>query len=251
MKNGNERGAVVVEGIISLTTFMFAIFTLLSIVNICYIQARMTTALTSAAKEISQYSYFYYKFGIDELDAKMAAGTEDERALADKTVTGVASLMDSVSNASNSFQTGDFDNMVKEIDGATGTASGLVDQYADRLAEDPKGFILGMGKMMGNELKEGGKALLCQALAKAFMKKNLKASPDDDPDAFLKRYKVVGGMSGLDFKYTTFLQNGTSNLIQLVVTYKVKVIELLNIDFEYTFRHCVKTTAWGRGVSGA
>ena len=249
MKNGNERGAVVVEGIISLTTFMFAIFTILSIVNICYIQARMMTALTSAAKEISQYSYFYYKFGIDELDAEAAKGTEDSRKLADNTVTGVASLMDSLSGASNSFQTGDFEGMVDQIEGGVDNVDSLVNQYADRIADDPKGFILGMGKMMGNELKEEGKALLCQALTKAFMKKNLKASPTDDPDAFLKRYKVVGGLSGLDFEYTTFLQNGTSNLIQVVVTYKVKVIELLNIDYEYTFRHCVKTTAWGRGVS--
>lgn len=249
MKNGNERGAVVVEGIISLTTFMFAIFTLLSIVNICYIQARMMTALTSAAKEISQYSYFYYKFGIDELDAKMSAGTEDSRKLADNTITGVASLMDSLGNVSNSFQTGDFEGMVDQIEDDVDNIDSLVNQYADRIADDPKGFILGMGKMMGNELKEEGKAILCQALAKAFMKKNLKASPDDDPDAFLKRYRVVGGMSGLNFEYTTFLQNGTSNLIQLVVTYKVKVIEFLNIDYEYTFRHCVKTTAWGRGVS--
>ena len=249
MKNGNERGAVVVEGIISLTTFMFAIFTILSIVNICYIQARMMTALTSAAKEISQYSYFYYKFGIDELDAKMAAGTEESRKLADNTVTGVASLMDSLSGASNSFQTGDLEGMVNQIEGGVDNVDSLVNQYADRIADDPKGFILGMGKMMGNELKEKGKAILCQALAKAFMKKNLKASPGDDPDAFLKRYKVVGGLAGLDFEYTTFLQNGKSNLIQLVVTYKVKVIELLNIDYEYTFRHCIKTTAWGRGVS--
>lgn len=248
MKKGNESGAVVVEGIISLTTFMFAIFTILSIVNICYIQARMTTALTSAAKEISQYSYFYYKFGLDKVDAKLAEGTEENRALADNTVEGVATLMDSLSNAGNSFQTGDFENMVGEIEAGVDNVDSLVNQYADRLADDPKGFILGMGKMMGNELKEEGKALLCQVLAKAFMKKNLKASPGDDPDKFLKRYRVVDGMSGLDFEYTTFLQNGSSNLIQLVVTYKVKVIELLNIDVEFTFRHCVKTTAWGRGV---
>lgn len=250
MKKGNERGAVIIEGVLSLTTFMFAIFTLLSIVNICYIQARMITALSSAAKEISQYSYFYYKFGLDGLDASMAEGTEDSRELADGTIEGVATLMDSLGDASNSFQTGDFENMVGQIQSGVDNVDGLVNQYADRLAEDPKGFILGMGKMMGNEFKEKAKAeILCQVIAKAFMKKNLKATPDDDPDQFLKRYKVVGGMSGLDFEYSTFLQNGTSNLIQLVVTYKVKVLDFLNIDYEFTFRHCIKTTAWGRGVS--
>ena len=83
MRKESERGAVIVEGIISLTTFMFMMFTILSIVNICFIQSRMAVALNSAAKEISQYSYFYYKFGLDKANAKLSDGTEDSRQLAD------------------------------------------------------------------------------------------------------------------------------------------------------------------------
>lgn len=249
MRKDKERGAVVVEGLLSLSIFMFAIFTILSIVNVCYIQAKMTVALSSAAKEISQYSFFYYKFGIDKLDEKFSEGTAEKRELADNTIEGVSTLMDSLTKASNSAQTGDFGDMITEIEGGMDNIDSLVNEYADQISQDPKGFILGMGKMIGNELKEEGKSILCQALTKAFMKKNLKASPDDDADDFLRRYKVVDGMDGLDFKYTTFLQNGTSNLIQLVVTYDVKVIQLLNIDFDFTFRSCVKATAWGRGIS--
>lgn len=249
MRKGNEKGAIVVEGLLSLTFFMFAIFTLLSLVNICYIQAKMSVALNSAAKEISQYSYFYYVFDIDLLDKKMAEGTEDKRKLADNTITGVGTLMDSLSSANNNLSTANFDGLVQAIKAGTTNVDSLVDQWADSIGDDPKAFVLGMGKMLGNELKEDGKKILCQVLAKAFMKKNLKAFPEDDPDQFLRRYNVVNGMAGLDFNYTSFLQNGSSNLIQLCVTYDVKVMELLNIDFTFTFRQCVKTTAWGRGIS--
>jgi hypothetical protein len=179
----------------------------------------------------------------------MAEGTAENRELADSTIEGVSTLMSALSQAPGQIVDGEFGNMVDSINGGMNNIDSLVNTYADRFAEDPKGFILGMGKMMGNELKEEGKSILCQALAKAFMKKNLKSHPNDDPNQFLRHYKVVDGMDGLDFGYTTFLQNGTSNLIQLVVTYDVKVIQFLNVDFTFTFRQCVKASAWGRGAS--
>ena len=54
MKQKKERGAIVVEATISLTAFIFAIFTILMIVDVCYTQAKISTALNSATKEISQ-----------------------------------------------------------------------------------------------------------------------------------------------------------------------------------------------------
>lgn len=248
MRKESERGAIIVEGIISLTTFMFTIFTVLSIVNICFIQSRMSVALNSAAKEISQYSYFYYKFGIDKLNQGLSEGTESSRDLADSTVTGVAQTIEQFTGAGVDLKNGAFNKAVGKIDGGVNNIESLYTEYADQLKSDPKGFILGMGKMMLNELAEESKSLLCELLAKAFMSKNLVAFPSDTPDAFLRRHHVVDGMEGLDFNYTTFLQNGTSNLIQLVVTYDVKVIQLLNIDFTFTFRQCAKASAWGRGI---
>ena len=44
-----ERGAIVVEATIALTAYIFAIFTILSIVDICYIQAKMSIALDESA----------------------------------------------------------------------------------------------------------------------------------------------------------------------------------------------------------
>jgi hypothetical protein len=93
------------------------------------------------------------------------------------------------------------------------------------------------------------KVLLGKTLAKTFMEKNLMAHKDDNADAFLKRYRVVDGLAGLDFEYSALMAYGTSNQIQLCVTYDVSVIKLLNVDFTFTFRQVAKTTAWGNGIS--
>lgn len=238
-----------VEATVALSAFIFAIFMILSIVNICFIQARISVALNTAAKEISQYSYLYYAFGVDGLDAKFSEGTEDSKQLATDTIDGIGTFMDSLSGASNSAQSGDFEGMISDIQSGADSVDSLITQYAEQLKSDPKGFVLGMGKMATSELKEEGKAVLAQILAKVFMEKNLISSPDDDANAFLKRYHVVDGMDGLDFDYTTFLFGGKSNEIQLVVTYDIQVIELLNLDFKFTIRQCSKTTAWGNGIS--
>lgn len=249
MRKGNERGAIVVEATISLSAFMFAIFMILSIVNICFIQAKIGIALNTAAKEISQYSHLYYALGVNNLEAQFNEGTQDSKQLAQDTIDGLGIMMSSLAGAQQDLQSGDFEGMVGQLDqGVTNTES-LITQYSDKINEDPTGFILGMGKMATNELKEEGKVLLAQILAKSFMKKNLISSPGGDPDAYLKSYGVVDGMDGLNFNYTSFLAYGTSNEIQLVCTYEVKVLQLLNVDFKFKIRQMSKTTAWGNGVS--
>ncbi len=250
MKRERERGALVVEATVSLTLFMFAIFTILSLVNIYFIQARMSVALNSAAKEVSQYSYLYYFFGVDELDKNLSDGTEDSKLTATETIDGVGALMGSLSKAEHSVDSGDFSGLVNAVKSGSESVDSLVTMYADKLSTDPKGFILGMGKLAVSEFKESGvKAVIGQVMAKTFMRKNLMAYKGDDPDAYLKRYNVVDGMAGLDFKYTTLMAYGTSDQIQLCVTYDVRVLRLLNIDFKFTFRQVAKTCAWDNGVS--
>lgn len=244
-----EKGAIVVEASIALTAFIFAIYTILSIADLCFIQAKIGVSLNTAAKEISQYSYLYYALGADGLDGRISKGTENSQALAQETIDGVVSFMDALENAGNSAQSGDFGAMFNEISQGADNVDSLITKYADQLKSDPKGFILGMGKMAANNLKEEGKAVLAQTLAKAFMQKNLISNPNDSADAFLKRYRVVDGMAGLDFDYTTFLVNGTSNEIQLVVTYDIQVIRLLNLDYKFKIRQCSKTQAWGNGIT--
>ena len=248
-KKNRESGAIVVEATLSLTAFVFAIFIILSVVNICYIQAKMSLALNSAAKDISQYCYLYYKLGANDVEAGWHEGTEESEKLAKDTIDGIGNFMDSIADAEQAVNDLDFESLYNSIDSGIDNVDSLVTQYADKLAEDPKGFIMGMGKLAGNELKEEGKVILGKVMAKAFMKKNLKSYPGDNPNDFLCRYRVVDGLAGLDFDYTTLMAYGSTDKIQLVVTYEVSVIKLLNFDFKFKFRQSSQTSAWGNGIS--
>lgn len=244
-----ERGAVVVEAILSLTTFLFAILTILSVTDIAYVQSKMAVALNSAAKEMSQYCYLYYKFQLDEANAALSKGTESAEKTVDDTLDGLSQMMTSFGGANEALEEGELDRAIEQLSAGAGAASRTVSGLADQIAKDPKAFLIGMGKLAGRELTEGVKVYLGQVMAKAFMSKNLKSFGNDDPDAFLRRLHVEDGMDGLSFRYTSLMAYGSSNEIRLVCTYRVKVIRLLNIDFAFTFRQSAVTMAWGNGVS--
>ena len=97
MRKDKEQGALVVEATLSLTAFVFAMFTILTLVNVYYIQAKMSVALNAATKEISQYSYLYYALGINEYEAEFSEGTEESRQMAKDAIDGVVSMMNSLS----------------------------------------------------------------------------------------------------------------------------------------------------------
>lgn len=61
-----ECGAVIVEAAISLSIFLFFMFTMLSLIQIAYVQARVGVALDSVTKRLAEYSHVYYAAGLDE-----------------------------------------------------------------------------------------------------------------------------------------------------------------------------------------
>lgn len=60
----NENGAIVVEASIAVPVYIFIIFTILSIINICYAQTKVQVALNSAARQYSEISYVMYVTGL-------------------------------------------------------------------------------------------------------------------------------------------------------------------------------------------
>lgn len=244
-----EKGAIVVEATVSLTAFIFAIFTILSLVNVCFIQAKIGVALNTAAKEISQYSYLYYALGVNNLESEFHKGTGNSEQLAKNTIDGIGVFMDSFDQAKEGMETYDFDAMKEAADNSLETVDSLSTQYGDAIGDDPKAFILGMAKMAADQGAQEIKTAFAQAIAKSFMKKNLVSGPGDNADSYLRRHSVVDGLSGLDFNYTTLMAFGQNADIQLVVTYDLRVLRLLNLDLTFKIRQCSKTTAWGNGIS--
>ena len=225
-----------------------------------YIQAKMSIALNSAATDISQYSYLYYKFGIDSVDNAASNAASSSRALAKHTLKGMDELMTGISDMDSSLSdiengSSDFESLMTAYDETKGGASDLaanINDYGDALAEDPMGFVKGMGMLALNEGSSAGKSYLAQSMGRAFMKKNLKDSNGGDVNAFLKQYHVKDGLDGLSFAGTEFLvstDGKSSNALRLTCSYDVKVVNLLNTDITIRFCQSASTDVWGKGVS--
>lgn len=213
-KQNKERGAIVVEATIALTTFIFAIFIILSVVDICYVQSKMSVALNSASKEMSQYAYLYSALGLDEY----MSGEGGESS--EKIMKPLSEVFGKISNGSSNF------------------SSDISELFSN--ASEVAG---------GDSLAEYGKDAMGMGLAKQLVKKNLVSFKGDTAESFLKRNHVVGGLDGLNFAYTSFLTDADQSEVDMIVTYEIQVVKLLNIDFKYKFIQRARSEAWGKGES--
>lgn len=65
-RKDGQQGAVIIEATISLSIFMFFMFTMLSLIQIAYVQSRVGVALDSVTKRLAEYSHVYYATELDE-----------------------------------------------------------------------------------------------------------------------------------------------------------------------------------------
>ncbi|MCQ2455533.1 MAG: hypothetical protein MJ090_05290 [Clostridia bacterium] len=208
-----EQGAIVAEATIALSAFVFAIYIILSIVDICYVQAKMGVAINSAAKEMSQYAYLYETFNLSE-------HMSGEGGKSSELMGSFSTVLNKISNGTSNFSS-DISSMF-----ATAGAQAQGDNAAEYIKND-----LGKG------------------LAKQLVKKNLVSFEGDTPEAFLHRCHVKDGLSGLNFINTTFLTDKDQSKISIIVSYKVQVVRLLNTEYTFNFIQRADTKAWGKGVS--
>lgn len=244
----DERGAIIVEATLALAIFSFAIFTLLWVISISYIQARVGTALASSTKEISQYSYLYYKFNLDTMQSNAADKAAKTKETMEETIKGIGILSDSLSDVVEDAKTADFTAMYEDAKTGAKQVESLIAIY-EPILKEPKQFVLGMANLAISQALEEGKNMLGQLMCYAFIRKNLVESSSDDADRFLRRYKVKDGLGGLNFNGSSLMAEGKSDEIQMVVTYEIEVVKLFGIDITYTICQCAKSAAWGNGIS--
>ena len=149
-----ERGAIIIEATLSLSFFMFAMFTLLSVVQIAYAQSRMSVALTSATKSITDYAHVYFATEMD----KAFSGTGGE--------------------SSKLFgQVGEF---LENVGGELGPIS-----------EELSQFVIGAGQSMSaTSVTDILKNLAGEGLVLGLMNSNLGDGSPGSAEAFKKKYHI-------------------------------------------------------------
>jgi len=260
-----ERGMVTIEATLSLTTFLFAFMTIFSIITVCRAQARIQVALNNTAQEISQYSYIYGLSGLDASFAEMQGEANKTKAdingLVGTTVEvfdGIQSIGDEIpTNTENiSIETvmDEWENISEKMD-ETGADLTALKEQIEQMTEDPQKLLFGMAKLIGSEALELTKSrLIAEPISRALIKKHLKRSERDTAEAFCKSVGIVPGtyfgqtsyFNGIDFSRSTLFPYGSEE-ITLVATYKVKLLQLLPIDMEYTITQSAVTMGWLHG----
>ena len=256
-KAKKENGAIVIEATISLTAFMFAIVTLLTIVNICTVQARIGYALNITAKEISQYSYLYSLTGLNNRQSEIyEAGVEQTQDM-NKILTDVNTVYNEIQNLGETGEKSPeniddimnaWDSINTSVDNIEG-AAGNIGESLKSIASDPKNLIFGIAKLGASGAFDLAKSKLIAApLAKTMIQRHLVDQKGGNVEPYLKTLGVVPSgtgkyIDGLDFSESTLFPNGT-DVITLNVEYDVKVITLLPIDFSFHFCQSAVTCGW-------
>ena len=264
VKRENERGAITIEATISLSAFMFVIVTLLTIVNICIVQAKVACAINATANEISQYSYLYSLTGFnqsegDVYNAGKEQTKEDEEAV-EQILEDVNTVYNEIENLGNTGkQTPDnVDDILKAWDGVKGSVDNIkssgssIASQIEKIADDPKNLLMGIAKIAAVKSFDLVKSRLIAApLAKVMCKKHLVDKKDGNVDAYLKYLGVVPSatgsyLDGLDFKNSALFPYGSSEIC-ISVSYDVKVIPLLPVNFKFHFNQTAITHGWLAG----
>lgn len=235
----NERGAVVIEATIALTTYIFVIYTILTLVNICFAQAKIGIAVNCVAKEISQYTYLYSLTGLNELKTSAKEKGKKSDAAVNDMVGGIETMYSMIGNVnadniSESYNTGK-------------KAYESIKSGAQTVIEDPKEFVLGCAYSGASDLADKAVGSAFAQLAKVLVKKNLVTAEGANCEALLKYLRIVpkngSYFDGISFSGTEVLP-GETNTVKIVASYDITVIKLLDIDFKFHFCLCGKTEAW-------
>ena len=205
-----QRGAVIVEASLVLPFFMFAMYTMLTIIQITYTQARMAVALDSATKQVSEYIHVYFALGLDE------------------TFNGQNGMSSDLAN-----DVGDF---LQGMGSKLGTIDEELGQYVDEAGNALHGDSL---VAMIQDL--GGSVLVQQ-----IMKGRMTDGPGDTAEAFMARNRIKN-MNMAGSKFLEAGENSSGKDIFMRVNYEIGVVQLFKIDVTFRMSHCAYTQAWAGG----
>lgn len=229
----DEGGYIVVETIGSFLLLVLLMLSILSLVNIVAVQARIHYALTQAAETVSMYSYVLDVTGGAKYVTNNAGHAEHVQAEAGKFKSNVNGVLDGLKALSV--------NKVK--DNATAAAGQLKDA-----ASDPKHTISLLLNYGLSEAKNAAFADLMRPLVGHYL-----CNGGLSGDEYLKASKVIGGLEGLQFSPGLFSDGQGSvfldskGLIWLCVNYDVDYsFGALPLPFEPKLHvtQMVATKAW-------
>lgn len=253
-KRKHEQGNITIEATIALTVFLFMFLMIYSLITICRAQARIQVALNNTAKEISQYTYLYGITGLKtEVDGVHQRSKEIEGNVngfigdVSKTLDGIQTLKDDVGGSIDVGSIDELNNKYQQVKtdlNDVKTNADSIKSTLEEIAGNPQQLMLGMGTILAsNGFDLAVSRVVAEPISRALIQKHLKRSGSDTADAFCKSVGIVNNFDGLDFSRSSIFADGSDEII-LVVTYKIRLLQLLPVDTELTITQSAVTKGW-------
>ena len=245
-KLNNQRGSATIEAAVGFTVFLFAIFTILGLVNFCRAQMLVSAAVDTAAKEMSQYAYFYNMSGLQKFDGKL----KDNAAVGKNNINEIIGTVDSLygsingaidqtiqekTNVENMIAAGDVDLQTFEnaITGIENSAEGVmlgingVSNAIQDIGNDPLLYMRSLVALIGSEGMEAAKRAVAVPLARAFVSKHFGENTNE-ANKKLESLGIEGGLDSMNFNLSNIFSDEKLQDIELVVIYKVKLFQVFD-----------------------
>ncbi len=226
----DEDGYIVVETVMSFTLLVFLMVSILSLINIVTVQARVHYAMTETAKTVSMYCYGLEKIGFANPimeGQKRAEKAEGEIKTFKENLKGVLDAVDDFSNANP----GDFEKTFEAGKSLAEAGKGFWEQGQNLADSDPKELLQDFMNYGIDEIGSQGFQWLLRKLMIRYL-----ANDQMDGDTYLKSYGVTKGIDGLTFAVVdTFDLNAEKNTDSKLLTKDGDVRIIVTYEIDYTF----------------
>jgi len=223
----DQRGHIVVETIGSFMMFVLLVVSILSLVNIVTLQARLHYALTQSAETLSLYSYVFK-------------------------ITGTAGQLEGGAGISAADFSGSMASLISGLEGLAPGAAGRNGEAAANIdvgwPDDPQEA---MRLLLDYGLDESKNALAQETIIRPLLGRYLSNGAMSG-DEYLRSVNVIGGLGGLAFSPGGSALVDENGDVKLVVNYEIAYkFGALPLPFGPKLRitQTAKTKAWlgGRG----
>ena len=216
----DKRGYIVVETLISFMLFALLMFSILSLINIVAVQARVHYALTQTANTVSMYCYTLEATGVAGHLTNMSGRAETVQGEADQRKTNINGVITGIKDLS--------------VDKTVSSGKAVISQaegWADAIETDPKNV---MQSLMSAGLQEGENyafSLLVRSLMGRYLSNGRMTG-----DEYLRSFGVSDGLDGLQFyDFSLFDLNsiGANDSTLLTSDGNVKIVVQYDVDYAF------------------
>ena len=220
-----ERGSITLEAAIFLSMFLLAYLAFMDLVQVARAQMILQYTLDETTKELAQNSYILTKTGIVGQSIQTGQKSQQFKGKTEEMLNSVVDFGNALSGNGNVIQ-------------SANVAYSNLEDYFSNSDDIVQGLIAVAKNQAGSMAKEYAVGQVCRGS----LKKQLSYITSEDPDAYLKKLGIQGGLGSISFQGTKWID--TSRELDIVMTYKTTY----NFDIlgkqERIFKVRAKTAIW-------